>query len=569
MSGSLSNSRLHQEKPPLHPPEHFIGDELFLRTQMARTRYSKGDFCALCGVRLIPSDPHQPPAPRPPPWGWKVRAGECSFRLGRVPFFIYFLTSRLQVCFATTQARPFLTGIGLLRRRQVVADVDANVPYTDAAASLTTHRLGSEFGQGESDRLVFGFHDACWTLLLSRIMPNTPGQDSPQDETAVVAAHLYDVLFCLPGDRQKVLNPARDYGGAWRFLSFHSRTRDDGDLPEEKWSFLLADPQHASVDEAPSQAWPTEQAFIRGSHRPGDVFNRLPHELIMAVLIELPSADLCSLRLASRAVSSVSSASSLPVSFWHSRFTSDFEMAFYMARRIPERSSRDWRVLYAQIRYCLARPCTYPALCNRRRIWHILGDLAITLRALLEGSPAKQPAINNAALLPLRLGTAAIVRRDPYENPACPPTSFVFAWDAEDAFLPNSTNISNIIKISTSFIHFDGRSFICGIRATSSDPAVTLSQVGLIRPITEQYFCLEKGQKITKVQVVSSAAGVVGARFLITECENAESEAWQSVGITSNLQEGTGVAELKASRKILGLTVGFDASTLSCLVHMV
>jgi hypothetical protein len=533
---------------------------------MARSRYTHGDFCALCGVRLVKTDARWP-LPVPMPWDRKVRAGECS-----VPprLRVIVLTSAFQVCFATTQAQPLLTGVGYLSNRLVVADVDASVPYTDTAASLTTHRLGPDYNYVEpSARLVFGVHDACWTLLMSRITPIVPGQDATCKDTAAVASHLYNVLFCLSEDRQKALNPANDYGGAWTFLPPFS-SRYNGDLAEEKWSFILADPEQASIGNAPPQAWPAEQALIRDASRSDDVFNRLPRELIATLLICLPSVDLCSLRLASRVVSCISSPTNLPMSFWRSRFAPGFEMAFYLGGHFPQSSSRDWPVLYGQIRHCLARPSDYPALCSRRRIWHILGNLSITLKALLQGSPAKQASISHAALLPLRPGTAAVVRRAPFENLACPSTKFDFAWDAEQAFVPNSTNISGHIKISTSFIHFDGRSFICGIRATASNPAVTLSQVGLIRPITEQYFYLEKGQKVTKVQVVCSAEGVIGARFFIqtTGPENVELGAWQSVGIVSRLQDGEGIAELQASRRILGLTLEFDASPLPCFAHM-
>lgn len=487
-----------------------------------------------------------------------------SARLDEVRFC---LTLPFQVCFTTTQAQPFLTGLGYLRSRNsrgrlVVADVDASVPYTNTAASLTTHRLGPDYNTfANAVRFVFGLHDACWTLLMLRIRSIVPSQDAARDDIAV---HLYHVLFCLPRDRQRRLGPAQDYGGRWRVQLPHQNKRN-WDYAEEEWSFLLADPLRASAGHAPPQTWPVEQALIRGPNCSGDVFSRLPRELIVAVLMVLPSADLCSLRLASRVVSCVSSPTNLPMSFWYSRFGPGFEMAFYLGGRLPQLASKDWSVLYGQIRYGLARPSAYPGLHNRRRIWHILGDLTITLKALLQGSPARQASTSHATLLAVRHGVAAVVPRALVENPACQSTKFDFAWDVEEAFLPMSTDISSPIKISSSFIRFDGRSYICGIRATASTPAVTLSQVGLIRPTTEQHLYLDRGQKITKVQVACSLAGVFGARFFIQTTENAGLGSWHSVGMTGKLQYGEAIAELLPSRKILGLTLEFDVPRLSLL----
>lgn len=448
---------------------------------------------------------------------------------------------------------------------RVFADVDAAVSYTNPAVSLTPHQLNPDFVGQQVDRLAFGVHDACWTLLLSRI---APGQEPTGDVAAAVAVHLYHVLWCLPGDRHRILNPAHDYGGAWRF-SFFSQPQYDGELTEDEWSFLLADPLQMSIGDAPPQAWSTKPAIIRDANHYSDIFARLSHELIVAVLTELPSTDLCNLRLASRAVASVSSPASLPNSFWHSRFTSGFEMGFYMAGHLPELPSRDWRVLYGHIRDCLTRPSAHPALCNRRRIWHVLGDLVITLEALLEGSSVKQTCISHATLLPHRPGMAARAPRAPCQNPLYPSTSLAFVWDSEKESTQNSINNSTSIKISASFIHFDGRSFLCGIRATASTPAVTLSQAGLIRPITEQHFCLERGQEITKVRVICSAGGVVGTKFFIQTAgpENAGSGVWQSVGITDMSQADLGIAELVASGKILGLTLECDVSFLPYFAH--
>lgn len=54
-----------------------------------------GDFCALCGFRLVRSDHSEPTAANPLTWERKVRAGEFSARLDRVRLFDFGLLSVL------------------------------------------------------------------------------------------------------------------------------------------------------------------------------------------------------------------------------------------------------------------------------------------------------------------------------------------------------------------------------------------------------------------------------------------------------------------------------------------
>ena len=470
------------------------------------------------------------------------------------------------------QDRPFLTGVGIYGRHTVFADADHTVPYSDPAVSLVPHPLSPNWVGQEIDRPGFGFHDACWTLLLGRVKPTVQGQEPVSDDTAAVAARLYDVLCCLVGDRHRILSPAQDYGGAWRIYSQGTAgIPHDGAVTDAKWEILPADPRQTSVGDAPLPTQPTQQAIIQLGDSSSDIFARIPGELVVAVINELPSADLCSLRLASRAVASLSSPASLPNSFWYSRFGPGFEMGFYAAGRLPGLATRDWYTLYRQLQYCLARPSDYPGLCNRHRMWHVLGDLSATLQALLEGSPLEQTSDGNTSRLALNSGMVARVPREPSQVRPYPRARVQLVWDAETQLSPASTGNSSPIKISASFIRFDGRFFLCGMRATTSTPDVTLSRAGLIRPSTEQHFILQSGQEITKVRVICSGAGVVGAEFFIqmAESENVGSGVWHPIGVTKMPQAGLGVAELKSRGKILGLALEFDASPLSHFTHTI
>jgi hypothetical protein len=152
------------------------------------------------------------------------------------------------------------------------------------------------------------------------------------------------------------------------------------------------------------------------------------------------------------------------------------------------------------------------------------------------------------------------VRRRAYEDIACPFTTVVFTWDIDGTISPASIEAPSSIKMSISFIHLDGQSYICGLRATTSTPVATISQVGWIRPKTEQHIYLKRGQELTELRVVCSAMGVVGIKFLIqtTGFDSFQSTAWQSVGTTSMSQGGLAIAELKPSGKLLRLAVEFD-----------
>jgi hypothetical protein len=476
-----------------------------------------------------------------------------------------FLTLDFQVCLPETHSQPFLTGIGFIDRNNVIADVNANVPFTDPAALLTTYTFGTNDNQIHPNRRIFAFHQTCWTILLTRITPTVPGQAVAPDEIASLAANLYHILFSLAGDRGRFLNPAHDYGGAWlphpNFGVIYAVPEDD--LWPVDPSLLSEDPGKASICSNPPQKWLTNYGQIQGFNSPGDFFTRLPGETRMAIITRLGSIDLCSLRLASRAMASISSPTHLPLSFWYSRFGPSFEMGFYMGGSLPAPSSRDWRALYGQIRSCLTKPhksFKYGALWNRRRIWNVLGSLSITLESLLEGLPAKQASQNYAALLSFKRGMAAAIHRISDENPAGPTTTFTFSWNVEDTFAQNQIKFIYPIEISTSFIHFDGHAYVCGIRATTSSPNITISQVGLTRPTTQQSVYLENGQEITKVRVLCSAMGAVGLSLFIQPVgsENTSLGLWHSFGITGKSNIPLGTAELESSTRILGLALEFD-----------
>ncbi|MBE3041739.1 F-box protein, partial [Candidatus Bathyarchaeota archaeon] len=88
----------------------------------------------------------------------------------------------------------------------------------------------------------------------------------------------------------------------------------------------------ASLAEASDALQSTEAPRISGGHGQvpdrGDTFGGLPFEIVVPILSQLPSTDVCSLRLASKAVAGIFPPHDLPQPFWKSRFAPGFEMAF-------------------------------------------------------------------------------------------------------------------------------------------------------------------------------------------------------------------------------------------------
>ena len=133
-----------------------------------------------------------------------------------------------------------------------------------------------------------------------------------------------------------------------------------------------------------------------------DAFSALPDEILLQIVRFTPTADLLSLRLASRSVANVSRLPALPRSFWLSRFLPPFEMGF----ALPERYDRDWdwRALYFMIRRALLRgTVSFPRahsllarLAKRSYWWERLRDIPELYSVwgagrVLEGIPSGRP----------------------------------------------------------------------------------------------------------------------------------------------------------------------------------
>lgn len=126
-------------------------------------------------------------------------------------------------------------------------------------------------------------------------------------------------------------------------------------------------PSHIPAD-LPAQPPNPSQPILSFNHQPPkDIFSFLPPELLHPILTLLPTPSIASLRLASRAVASLTAdaATALPRRFWRSRFGVSFEMGFALpldcsfpsfsslsfftgglVDKDDENMDRDWQSLY-------------------------------------------------------------------------------------------------------------------------------------------------------------------------------------------------------------------------------
>lgn len=248
---------------------------------------------------------------------------------------------------------PFLTGAGFVNfHGELIAErigyTHDHVGPAEAQGVLEAHAIRSG-----DDRTYwcFPFHEVCWQLLLhrARSLNRTLGP-------SLIAPHLFALFYNMSaGATREVV-----YG---RFRSLFDRAarevRDCSDLdPDQDFDFLVPKPEQLSSP-------PLAMSGVAENH---DLFAKLPSEIILLVIENMPTASLSSLRHASRSVAAASQPELLNQSFWHSRFQNENEMAFVFANRefILPAPPIDWRQLYCCATQMLRNESS--GLRNRRRI---------------------------------------------------------------------------------------------------------------------------------------------------------------------------------------------------------
>ena len=219
-------------------------------------------------------------------------------------------------------------------------------------------------------RYGFVFHEACWSLLEQSFYPEQ-----------VPVVQLYEVCRSLP-------IPTWWQGGGWGYTfgghkcidnhafnfwknkasPFHSDQNQglspwakDPCVALEIKSLLEEAPDDQPLEACPS--WPAS-----GSD---DLFSIVPQEIRDNITSRLPTADVCRLRLASRAFVYTFSSQQ----FWRSRFQKGGERAWLgEIQGLPKVSN--WRWLYRRTSTALLPP----ALLNRQRVSGLINQIQEILR---------------------------------------------------------------------------------------------------------------------------------------------------------------------------------------------
>lgn len=437
-----------------------------------------------------------------------------------------------------------ISGVGVISGTKFWVSSDPSASYLNADQfSIVTDELPPPSQMPSS---VF-VHDACWVLLLARLESENATKTYHPNR---VAQCLRDLLKCFPCDSSGGLLTRFDYGGVLQ--ARRSFGRPGGRIPKEM-NFLLVSPilDIASVIDE-SQRMPSDISGLTkpiqeaGGIRARDPFRCLPSEILDIIFTLMTSADLCSLRLASRAAAANSSPTSLSQSFWRSRFTaSNPEVAWFLAgQHHVNQKNIDWAKLYRFIRQ--SRDF---GIANKKRIWSGLSDLYVTLSTLLEYSPTTPGSLRPVETpLPDGYRNASFVQS--HVAHLQPDQHVIFPWNSP-------------VRLSLSFIHFNCRYYVSGLRlqgykGQGDGPALDSNQVGLIIPTSEEHLDLGRGELIKSVRVYSLEDGIVGIEFHVDRGSNGLQERLLGGSVASNPDAAVGELVPDVSLCIQGFSLAVN-----------
>ncbi|KAJ0418622.1 hypothetical protein BJY00DRAFT_324786 [Aspergillus carlsbadensis] len=313
-------------------------------------------YCPFCGIILLSEpylDPEEFHQTRARPWYADVRAVYSRDVAGR---------------------QTAITGRGFIRiRNDILAPSDKSLSYLDVERdSLERWQLSTS----SESYCAFGFHDACWRLLLLRL--GYREDDFLRDEAPVVES-LFFQLYCTPCAESSIFQFGHCYDGAVDVDTFRSFGRPEQvdptshfyadpfaipslrDLIESARDFV---PYPSACDDKTSTSPPTSgpstrTGAVRAAARP--VFRTLSLELWLEILSHLSFEELLNARLIE----------TLPQSYWRNRFIVGHEADFLFP---PLTEKLNWERLFFGTRASLrTRPLS---VVSRKRIRQLLEPIA-------------------------------------------------------------------------------------------------------------------------------------------------------------------------------------------------
>ncbi|KAK8039263.1 hypothetical protein PG993_007674 [Apiospora rasikravindrae] len=500
-------------------------------------------YCALCGVQV---EVHDGDTAEDSELRWNA-----AVRAVRARAYVH---------------EPYVTGVGYLNEhRQICADTDESISYKDHAAQLVANDLHNT---GFQQYWCYAVHDFCWKLLRHTVDP----EGSFPSKT--IARHLFAILYNTPANLSGGLLPGHDYGGALQSRSNDTWAQDPvSTIFGSDLFYILQDPDdefdfeaESMLDSLPSTSYMSIQEAESGKT---DVFNRLPSEIIMLILLDLPSRTVCNLRLASKHVAAYTAPSLLSQRFWASRFNGDEEMVFAFALRddnLPPEPI-DWRQLYQKAQSMLRNFQTYPGFMNRRRIWKALRHVtpALTLRLQNMGTVARAPYLGRPPRIPEEFSSLGSVSSNvtlEFAQSTTPPLAAGSRlFEKQYIGLPKPAE-SQILRLGVSFIPLANKNYICGLRVLAmreSEEYSEYSRTGFINPLNEQTLELDSLEDVGAISFHVTISGIIGLCF---QTRTVESPRFFIAGQFDECTDvDSGFSELKVGKKLqdIGLVVGLDA----------
>jgi hypothetical protein len=453
---------------------------------------------------------------------------------------------------------PTLTGIGYIDnddRPQLCAHPISAGSYFTSHEGLEIYTLYYD----SQEYWAFPFHQLCWELLESRIYPYCQPND------AQLAGCLFNVLYCTPLHRHLMLMPGHDYYGAGRvrvpYSNFIQRMR-----PQPHLSHLFTHPyldfrRYSLIPYVFEESALNDRPPI-STHYPGQSwsdFTQLPSDILWIILAGLSSKDVCSFRLSSRVVASISSRTQLPQSFWASRFGADNEMAFVSACcSLPK--VRDWRSFYFSIKDDLQSTKPSSDLSNKHRIWKCLGQLSYAIKHMQESQTSLQledVLLNNVPNTSVRLKRGPMACGELLEIDG-PGVKFEHGCRNIYSKVLNWPQSLPDLMIHVSFTQLNSRRYVSGLRVSIEGvkSRQDISRAGVIVPSEEQTVCFNYPGTFAGIEVAAHATGIVGLNFLVRDFNN-----WHSHPIgdfDTNIDIGTARLLPSTGSDIVGLLIGLD-----------
>ena len=511
-------------------------------------------YCSLCGVYVEAYDDDDPARDSKLRWSAAVRA----------------IRARAYV------HDPYVTGVGFVAQNHICADADEDKSWKYPGAELVPNDLYN--GDLQQQYGCFAVHDFCWKLLRHVVDPE---REFP---TKTIARQLFAILYNTPAWGSE-LKPGHDYGGA-HGARVHGRVLDDivASIRGSDLFWILQDPNDEfDLDAGIKTDLPANAPYMHlhgPRSRETDVFSRLPNEVIMLVVVNLPSKSVCDLRLASKHVAAYTPPSLLSQSFWASRFDHDAEMAFAFATRethLPPKPI-DWRQLYHAARSMLTGFQTYPGFRNRRRIWKCLQHIVpiMTLRLQNMENIAMSPYLGRPLRIPegfAPLGSVSSSVTFEFEkpHPSTPnirPNLVLGSRLFEKQYLgiPSSAH-SQPLRLGASFISLVDQNYICGLRFLTSrgnGQGSELSRAGFINPENERTVEIESLEDVDTMSFHVTVSGIIGLSF---QTRIMGMSRTHTIGQFGDCVEDNGVSQLEAGKKLqeIGFVVGLDACKIVSL----